>query len=118
MIDAGTRIVVSAEFSGPPPDWYHHAWDLHFDTPYSFDSLDAFSCDLNRGAADNPLFLVNHWISNPLSLESSAVEANAFDVLHGRATACAQQHGRPVNLLAVDHYAVGDLFAVVDALNE
>ena len=118
MLDAGTRVVVGAEFSEPPPAWYHHAWDLWFDTPYSFESIDAFSCELNRGEPANPLFLVNHWISNPLSLESSAVEANAAGVLLGRAEDCEAAWGQPVNLLAVDHYAVGDLFAVARTLNE
>jgi len=117
MIDAGTRLVVGAEAEGPPPDWYHHAWDLWFDTPYSFDSIDALSCELNRGAIDNPLFLVNHWISNPLSTEANAEVANAWDVLLERALACQEEHDRPIHLLAVDHYAVGDLFDVVEALN-
>ncbi|MCP4869190.1 MAG: hypothetical protein GY898_10785 [Proteobacteria bacterium] len=117
MIDAGERLVVGAEASAPPPAWYHHAWDLWFDTPYSFDSVDAFSCELNRGAADNPLFLVNHWVSNPLSTEGNAEEANAYDVLLGRAETCAAEQDHLPNLLAVDHYAVGDLFAVAAVLN-
>ncbi len=117
MIDAGTRVVVAAQSGGPPPPWHHRGWDLWFDTPYSFASIDAFNCDLNRGQASNPLFLVNHWVSNPLSLESSAVEANRADVLLPRAQACAAAFDRPINLLAVDHYAVGDLFDVVRSLN-
>ena len=117
LIHAGTRLVVGAESQGPPPAWYHHAWDLWFDTPYSFDSIDAFSCQLNRGAADNPLFLVNHWVSDPLSTEANATEANAHDVLLDRALACEDERGHTINLLAVDHYAVGDLFAVVETLN-
>lgn len=117
MIDAGTRLVSGAEASGPPPAWYHHAWDLWFDTPYSFGSVDDFSCELNRGATDNPLFLVNHWVSNPLSTEGNAEVANAYDVLLDRAQTCAVEQDHVPNLLAVDHYAVGDLFAVVNALN-
>ncbi len=117
MLDADERIVVGAEFTGPPPAWYHHAWDLWFDTPYSFDSLSAFNCDLNRGSESNPLFLMNHWISNPLSTEANAIEANAWDVLWPRADDCWTARGHIPNLVAVDHYAVGDLFAVVDDLN-
>ena len=117
LLDTGRRLVVGAEFSAPPPAWYHHAWDLWFDTPYSFDSIDAFSCELNRGAETNPLFLMNHWISNPLSTEASAIEANALDVLLPRAEQCRAERGHIPNLVAVDHYAVGDVFAVVDALN-
>ena len=117
LIDADTRLVVSAEFSGPPPAWYHHAWDLIVDTPYSFESAEQLSCAQNRGAADNPLLLVNHWLSTPLPTQAGAAEINQADVLGARADACAAEWGRPVNLLAVDFYEQGDLFDVVDRLN-
>ncbi len=117
LIDADRRLVVAAQNSGPPPDWYHAAWSLFFDTPYDFWDETEFSCALNRGSADNPLFLVNHWISDPLSQESSAERVNQADVLETRARQCAEEQGHAVNYLAVDHYAVGDLFEVVDRLN-
>ncbi len=116
LIDGGTRLVVSAESEGPPPDWYHHAWDLFWDTPYEFTSEADFSCDLNRGATTNPLFLVNHWLG-PLPTEEAAAEVNTAAVLGGRATTCAEAAGRIPTLVAVDHYELGDLFAVVDSLN-
>ena len=62
MIEANTRLVISSESHGPPPPWYHHGWDLFFDTPYSFKSIDEFTCELNRGKDTNPLFLMNHWL--------------------------------------------------------
>ena len=119
MIDADARLVVSAESAGPPPAWYHHAWDLFWDTPYSFKSAAEFSCAPNRGAPENPLFLVNHWLYSDLDLptEAGAQEVNAYAVLHARAELCAAEAGRPPTLLAVDFYERGDLFAVVDALN-
>lgn len=119
MIDAGTRLVVSAEVEGPPPAWYHHAWDLFWDTPYTFHSTDEFTCALNRGSEDNPLYLVNHWISTDADLPSQAdaKTANAYDVLHGRIAGCRDEAGRMPNLVAVDFYEEGDLFAAVDALN-
>jgi len=118
LVAADTRLVVSAEVAGPPPDWYHHAWDLYVDTPYDFSSVDEFSCEPNRGSLDNPLFLLNHWLQDPLSEPELAAEANAYDVLSGRALACAEAFGRPPTLVAVDWYTEGDLFAVVDALND
>lgn len=117
LIDADTRLVLSAEFSGPPPGWYHAAWELYFDTPYSFASADDFTCDRNRGEADNPLFLVNHWLSDPLPTQEGAAEVNQAAVLQARAEACEAQWGRRVTFLGVDFYEQGDLFAVVDALN-
>ncbi len=116
LIDADERLIVSAESAGPPPDWYHHAWDLFWDTPYDFEAVDEFNCELNRGDVANPLFLLNHWLG-PLPSDALAAEANAMDVLGARAERCAAAAGRVPTLVAVDHYEIGDLFAVVDALN-
>lgn len=116
LIEADTRLIVSAEVAGPPPAWYHHAWELLWDTPYEFQSTDEFSCALNRGSAENPLFLLNHWLG-PLPTEALAAEANAEAVLGARAAECAAEAGRPPTLVAVDHYQIGALFEVVDALN-
>lgn len=117
MLDAGQRLVVGAESRGPPPAWYHQAWDVWQDTPYSFNSVDAFSCAPNRGTEESPLFLVNHWVSDPLSTEANAFIANAEEVLGPRVEECMAERGRLPNMVAVDHYAVGDLFSVVDRLN-
>ena len=46
-----------------------------------------------------------------------AAEANAEDVLLGRARRCAEERGQPVNLVAVDFAGSGDLLPTVDALN-
>ncbi|HFE45607.1 MAG TPA: hypothetical protein ENJ18_08940 [Nannocystis exedens] len=118
MIDEGRRLVISAESMGPPPAWYHHAWDVFWDTPYSFTKAEEFSCELNRGSSENPLYLVNHWLSaSGLPTESGAVEVNAFDVLYGRIDLCREKSGRMPTLVAVDFFEQGDLFAAVDALN-
>ncbi len=119
MIDADTRLVVSASGAEPPPTWLHHAWDLMWDTPYEFRRADDFSCVCNRGcpATDGQLFLVNHWLSNPAPAPDKAPATNAFDVLYGRADECRTASGRQPTLLAVDFYSEGDLFEAVDALN-
>ncbi|MES2645114.1 MAG: hypothetical protein V4850_36845 [Myxococcota bacterium] len=117
MIAADTRLLVTAESGGPPPDWYQPAWGLYVDTPYDFATVDDFTCDVNRGSLTNPLFLLNHWIADPLPSEAQAQEANAETVLHGRATECAAAFGRNPNIVAVDWYTAGDLFGVVDRLN-
>lgn len=117
MIDADQRVLVTAESGGPPPEWYQHAWDLYVDTPYDFQSVDEFTCEVNRGDPSNPLFLLNHWVEDPMPSADLAAEANAYDVLYGRASTCAAAFGRTPNLVAVDWYSEGDLFAVVDALN-
>ena len=119
LIDADTRLLVTAENGGPPPAYYHHVWDLTWDTPYTFHSIEEFNCSLNRGAIDNDLFLVNHWVSSVIDTPSlgDASTANAFEVLHGRAAQCQKETGQLPNFLAVDFYDRGDLFAAVRALN-
>lgn len=119
MIDADTRLIVTAEVGGPPPGWFHHVWDLAWDTPYTFHGVDEFNCDLNRGSVDNDLFLVNHWVSTVLDTpsEADAAAANSYDVLYGRAIECQRSAAQVPNFVAVDFYDTGDLFAVVRALN-
>lgn len=123
MIASDHRFVVGLEQGGGQPAWLHHAWDIFWDTPYSFESASDFSCACNRGCpppGESPpskLFLVNHWLSNPLPVPAAAAQTNAFEVLHGRAATCADEAGQQPTLLAVDFYDDGDLFQVVDALN-
>ena len=73
------------------------------------------SCRPHRGHEDAPLLLLNHWVTPPSS--ELAAEANDEDVLLSRAERCAEDRGQPVNLVAVDFYGTGDLFATVDDLN-
>ncbi|HEY2901794.1 MAG TPA: hypothetical protein VGL59_14520 [Polyangia bacterium] len=117
MITDGHRVFVGAQTAGPPPDWYHHFYDLAWDTPYSFKTTADFSCALNRGKIDNDLFLLNHWLENPLPDATLSATANTRAVLLGRAQQCQQESGKRINFVAVNHYSVGDLFAVVRALN-
>ncbi len=120
MVTGGQRLVVTAENEGPPPAWYQHVWDLTFDTPFTFMDASEFSCAVNRGQADNPLFLINHWLSTDANLpdRSAAPLANSADVLTQRVEDCREATGRLPTFIAVDFYEEGDLFAVVEALNE
>lgn len=117
MIERGQRLVVTAEEAGPPPAWYHHVWDLTWDTPYSFASQDDFSCAENRGKRGNDLFLLNHWIEDPLPTEQLATVANEHAVLSARAQQCTLEGGQKPNFVAVNFYSIGALFQVVDELN-
>jgi hypothetical protein len=60
---------------------------------------------------------LNHWLENPLPDENLSRMANARDVLLNRARQCQMESGKLPNFVAVSHYAVGDLFAVVRELN-
>jgi len=117
MIAKDTRLVVFTESEGGKPDWYHSAWDLIWDTPYSFKTSADFTCALNRGTKSNPLFLVNHWLGNPFPDIKYATEVNAKGVLGDRVTKCTTEAGRPPTFVGVDFYEVGDLFEVVRTAN-
>jgi hypothetical protein len=117
MIESGQRLVVMAEVEGPPPAWYHHAWDYTEETPYSFEDPTQFNCQPNRGDTGKPFFLLNHWIERVSPSRVDAVHINDYEFLLDRARGCAQERGQIPNFVAVNFYLAGDVLAVVDELN-
>jgi hypothetical protein len=129
MIDSGGRVLMLAENhdGGTSIPWYHLAYDqILQETPYSFhdpaqltdpDKLEA-SCEPNRGPADAPLFLVNHWIdTSPAPKPSNAAKVNTRQAILDRVHHCQDQRDLLANLIAVDFYRQGDLFGAVSELN-
>jgi hypothetical protein len=120
LIDGGTPIFMTAESPSETPPWFLSMFTLYSDTPFAQASLaalsDPSSCDLNRGAVDDPLFLVNHFLG-PVPAEDSADVANAKAVLDDRVRRCQDARGRVANVVAVDFVDHGDLVEVVDGLN-
>lgn len=118
LIAAGKRLVVFVETGGGDPPYLHPAFVGNIrDTPYSFEKQADFSCRLNRGAAGDPLFLVNHWLGRPLANIAYAGEVNVESVLGKRVTDCTGEVGRPPTFVGVDFYEVGDLLSVVKKAN-
>jgi hypothetical protein len=127
MVDSGRRVVFMAENRGGVEPWYRNGYeDVIQETPYHFTDPSELtdrsqlrrSCKPNRGPADAPLFLFNHWIdTSPSPRPSNAKQVNAYKPLLRRANECERRRGQPVNLVAVDFYETGDLFKVVDKLN-
>lgn len=127
MIRDDERVVMLAE--KPPFDkvpWYHDAYALAQETPYTFNrpqqlidpKLLPRSCAENRGPADAPLFLVNHWIdTSPAPRPSNAAKVNAREPLLRRARECGRLRDQRVNLLAIDFFKTGDVIGVADDLN-
>jgi hypothetical protein len=119
LIDRGERLVVFAEAEGPPPAWYHQAFEHMRDTPYEFERPEDFTCAANRGDPDAPLLLMNHWISRRGAApdRATAADVNRAHVLVERARTCQRERGQMVNYVAVDFYGLGDLAGAVDTLN-
>ena len=119
MIDSGKRLVILMERhgGGATYPWLLDGFQVAQDTPFLFRTPTELSCAPNRGPADAPLFLLNHWITNKAREISNATQVNARDVLLTRARDCQQQRGLLPNYVAVDFYDRGDLMSVVDTLN-
>ncbi len=128
MIDTDQRVVVYAEHHGGGAPWYTTAYTGAMqETPYEFKSATlltappqlAASCRPNRGGRTGPLFLMNHWVgTDPLPKPSNARKVNAPAVLVARARECERVRGKLPNLLAVDFYGEGDVFAAARELND
>jgi hypothetical protein len=119
MTRSGQRLVVmTEEGSGQTTyPWLVNAFAHVQDTPYTFSSVDDFSCEPNRGPSDAPLLLVNHWLSGFANLVSAARTVNAADVLQPRLEQCADEREAPVIFVGVNYYDLGAVSAVVDELN-
>jgi hypothetical protein len=118
LIDSGKRAVVFLEKGGGTPPYLMPAYEGNiWDTPYSFATQQDFTCALGRGIAGSPLFLINHWLSNPLSSIDYARQVNVTAVLGKRVDDCTKAAGRIPTFVSVDFYDVGDLFSVVKTTN-
>jgi hypothetical protein len=127
MTSSGHRVVLTAEHEAGAAPWYRDGYgDVLQETPYSFKQTSeltdskklAQSCQPNRGSSDNPLFLLNHWIdTSPAPKPTNAAKVNDYKALLARARECERVRDQLSNLIAVDFYATGDLFKVVDRLN-
>ncbi|MGA7690621.1 MAG: hypothetical protein WCA29_15460 [Jiangellales bacterium] len=119
MITSGRRLVVMTEEGSGGDDypWLRNAFALTQDTPYTFPTPDDFSCEPNRGPADAPLLLVNHWLSGFGNLVTAAQTVNVIDVLGSRVEQCEQERGLQPTFVGVNFYDIGDVAAVVDDLN-
>jgi hypothetical protein len=119
MIASGHRLVVMMENhgGGTAAPWLLSAFDWVQDTPYTNPTVADLSCDLNRGSADDPLFLVNNWLADFSTLVTSARRANAFGQLWPYVERCERERGQIPNYVAVNYYNEGDLFRVIDRLN-
>ena len=93
--------------------FYGHGWD----TDYAAETPEDLSCDVLRGSRDNPLFLLNHFLTDPLASPDLAEQVNHDPFLSERASTCEAEARDRVTLLAVDFYEIGDLFSAVDRLN-
>ncbi len=117
LIDAGHRLVVLTSDGGGAFPWYLDEWAHVWETPYSYKSAAEFTCRLDRGQAENALFVLDHFLTNPVGLPELAEMVNHDPLLGDRARRCQRESGRLPNFVTVDFYDIGDVLEVVRSLN-
>ena len=117
LIKSDQRVLVFSDSGAPGVDWYMPSHDFIQDTPFKASSPDEFSCDFGRGKPDNPLFAMDHWLSQSFPSMASARQINAFDFIYHRVSQCHRERERKVNFVIVNFVEIGDARAVVDYLN-
>ncbi|MGH7585365.1 MAG: hypothetical protein ACREMH_03880 [Gemmatimonadales bacterium] len=117
LVTRNQRLFVTVEHDTGHP-WVPNTYEVFQETPYAFPTPESMSCDPNRGAATNSLFLVNHFIEHVPPDPTAAAIVNARDFLFARAERCERQRRRVPNILAVDFYRTGDVVAVAAELNK
>jgi hypothetical protein len=61
--------------------------------------------------------MLNHWADVFPPRRAANEDFQTRKELLGRAHECARKRGLPVNLIAVDHYDIGELISSVERLN-
>lgn len=117
MIESGRRMVVFTESAAVSLPWHHHAYAYAWDNDYANETPDDLDCAPNRGTGDEPVFILNHFLTAPVAMRSLAEMINHDPFFTDRVEACRTERGQLPNFVTVDFYEVGDLFSVVDALN-
>lgn len=119
LIDSGQRVVAFAESDGGDgePAWYLDLFAQSWDTPYAAKTPEELSCELGRGDPEAPLFVMNHFLTNPVASAELSKQVNFNPFLLERARKCQTESGRLPNVIAVDYYELGDLFSTVATLN-
>lgn len=113
------RILVYGENQGEPGTWFQNAWESTLrETPFKFAVQGDFTREPNRGNEENPLFLINHWVTTGIPVREAAIPVNSRATLLERVDACLDERGQLPTVLAVDFVQTGDLMAVVDELNQ
>ena len=117
MVSAGTNVVVFSDKGGGTYPWYHDVWDHAWETHWSNEVPEDFSCKANRGSPDNALFILNHFLTDLIASPDLAAVVNRNPFLQDRALQCWDESGKMPNFVTVDFYEIGDLFSTLQSLN-
>ena len=118
LVRTNRRVIVFTEkdADGTVP-WYLDGFSFVQDTPLGAKKIGQLSCKLERGDADSPMLMLNHWadVFPPQRSANRPFQTERF--ILERAHECARLRGLPASLIAVDHYDQGALVDAVGVLN-
>ena len=101
------------------PLWYHDMWRHCTETHWSNKTPENLLANRpGRGKKANPLFILNHFILNPISKPSLAQSVNNLAFFKKRYAAFQKSHpNRRPNFITVDFSSKGDGLKFVEFLN-
>lgn len=117
MVDQNRRLVVLTDRDGGAYPWYLNVWEWAWDNDWDNKVPADLNCDVNRGQDTNPLFIMNHFLTNPVATVELAQQVNVNPFFNDQAFKCQGERSHRPNFVTVDFFEIGDVFAVVDALN-
>lgn len=117
LIDSESRLVILTDHEGGAYDWYLDMWAHSWETHFSARDPEDFSCADNRGAPDNSLFILNHFLTRTFGAPELAEMVNHNPFLRDRVFQCMAERGALPNFIAVDFYSIGDVLTLVDEVN-
>jgi hypothetical protein len=117
LVEEDRRLVVFAEEDGGDPPWYLEGFAFVQDTPLGATKTSQASCALERGNANSPFLMINHWADTFPPQRKANVPFQTEEFLLKRIRRCERERGLPVSLIATDHYDQGDFLEVVDRIN-
>jgi hypothetical protein len=111
------RLVVFTDRDGGAFPWYHDVWAFCCDTDWDNKKPEDFSSKVRRGKPSNELFILNHFLTNPLPSPRYAEQVNKNPFLIDRVRRFMAETGRKPNFITVDFYDIGDVLEVVRTVN-
>jgi hypothetical protein len=118
MVASGGRLVVLSDDGSAGPAWHQYVWDRAFETHFTANAPEAFSCEDLRGEPGADVFILNHFITLNTSQPLLAQTVNANPFLLDRAVRCWQCQGQLPNFPTVDFATTGDVVAAANGLND
>jgi len=118
MIAGNERVVVFTADRDRTLPWHLYTYDWAWENPYAATTPEELSCAEDRGSRDRSLWVFNHFLTAPLASPALADSINHDPFFSERVDGCRMVAGGDLpNFVTVDFYDLGDVIAVVDALN-